>query len=707
MPQRTGTHRLVAAARPADDGEEGSRMTDGTRGPYAPGMLLFGGDYNPEQWPREIWREDIALMRRARVNTVTLGVFSWALLEPREGRFETGWLDEVISLLDEAGIGFFLATPTASPPPWFTLAHPDAMPVGPDGVVLSHGSRDTYAVSAPAYREASRRIARMLGERYGRHRGLRGWHIHNEYGTLDYGPHAARAFRAWLRSRYGDLDALNAAWGTAFWSQRYGTWEEILPPRATQYLHSPALLIDFRRFSSDEMLAAFEEQKAEIRAAGSSAPVTTNFMLPTWNHLEQWSWSAAQDIVSIDHYLDTTGPDGEAHVAYGADLTRSWAGGPWVLMEQNARGIRVGDRTHAKTADRMIRNSLGYIARGSQSSLFFQWRQSAAGAEQWHGALVPHGGGDSPLFEPVVELGRILEAIGEVAEPPADGPVVPAEVGIVWHADGWWALETPHLPNDALSYSDEVRATHRALWRKGIATEFVRPGGEVSHLRLLVVPALYAMARETVGWLEGFVRAGGRLVVTTPSGFADESLRIGAGRYPALLSDLLGAGADEIVPLDPGAGVAIEGGLRAEEWTERLYASDARVLARYVDGPLAGHAAITEAERGAGTAVYVSARLAQESRDILLAELAQRAGARETVAGAAALGVEAVRRRGARADFLFLLHHGAEPVRVRGEARELIRASDLSRGLTLDPGASAVLRVARGAEVEIERMVGP
>ena len=187
-----------------------------SRTPYAPGMFLFGGDYNPEQWSRETRAEDIELMQRAKVNTVTIGVFSWAMLEPREGEYDTAWLDEVIGDLDAAGIGFFLATPTASPPPWFTIAHPDALPIRADGTPVLHGSRDTYAISAPAYRDAARRIAEVLAGRYGQHDGLRGWHVHNEYGTVDYGPHAARAFRDWLRRKYVTLEALNDAWSTAF-----------------------------------------------------------------------------------------------------------------------------------------------------------------------------------------------------------------------------------------------------------------------------------------------------------------------------------------------------------------------------------------------------------------------------------------------------------------------------------------------------------
>lgn len=660
--------------------------------PYDPGSFLFGGDYNPEQWSREVRAEDMVLMRRAKVNTVTIGVFSWALLEPREGLFAPEWLDEVIADLTEAGIGFFLATPTASPPPWFTLAHPDALPVREDGTSLRHGSRDTYAVSAPAYRAAARRIARLLAGRYGGHPGLRGWHVHNEYGTIDFGPHAARAFREWLRAKYGTVAALNAAWSTAFWSQTYGDWDEILPPVQTQYLHNPAQVVDFKRFCSDEMLAAYEEQVAEIRASGSTAPVTTNFMLPTWNHLDQWRWAQAQDVVSIDHYLDTEDGDGETHVAYGSDLTRSWGGGPWLLMEQNATGMRIGDRLATKEPDRTIRNSLGYIARGAQSSLFFQWRASAGGSELWHGALVPHAGADSRAFEAVVELGDILDRIGEVTAPPADGPVVEAEIGIAWDAEAWWALDTPHLPNDAVRYSDEVRAAHRSLWRAGFATEFVGPGGDLTRFRMLVVPALYALTAETVQWLEAYVADGGCLVVTFASGLADENQRIALGGYPGMLRELLGVRGEHIYPRPDGDEVRLSNGLVAGVWTERMRTEGSEVVATYETGVLAGNPAITRRSQGSGSATYVSTKLTQESLDAFLVEQAERAGVAPVVAGAAGWGVEAVRRRGAGGDYLFLLHHGDRSVDVEGSGVDLLTgAADRVR---LDPGGVAVMREA-------------
>jgi len=668
---------------------------------FTPSTILFGGDYNPDQWDTETVREDIELMRRAKVNTATVGVFSWSKMEPSEGVYELGWLAEILDRLHAGGIGFFLATPTASPPPWFSLAHPDALPVRPDGARLSHGSRDTYAISAPAYRAASRGIARALAERFGGHPGLRGWHIHNEYGTLDYGPHAARAFRVWLRAKYGTLETLNAAWWTAFWSQGYGSWEEVLPPRATQYLHNPAQAIDFRRFCSDEMLAAYTEQCDEIRAAGSMAPATTNFMLPTWNHLEQWAWSDAQDVVSIDHYLDTRGPDGEAHVAYGGDLTRSWGDGPWLLMEQNATGISADGRWYTKSPDRTIRNSLGYIARGSQSSLFFQWRQSAGGSEQWHGGLVPHAGGSSRAFATIERLGGILESIREVVEPPADGRLSDAEVGILWHADGWWALETPQMPNDALTYSDEVRSTHRALWRSGIETDFVRPGAPIGRYRVLVVPCLYPMSEETAAWLHDYAASGGTVVVSYLSGVSDENLRIVGGGFPGRLRDLLGASSEQIDVLGPDETVDLGGGLTGTEWSEFITLHAAEALHLYENGSLAGFPAITSNTVGSGRAIYVSTKLDQASRDRFFADVAAGAGLTETAPGAVGAGVEAIRRRGRDADYLFLLHHGDETVDVAGEGVDLVTGDRIEDGFRLAAGDVAVIRLQRGATVSV------
>ncbi|HTF10742.1 MAG TPA: beta-galactosidase, partial [Asanoa sp.] len=281
--------------------------------------MFYGGDYNPEQWPEAVWREDVTLMRAAGVTLVTVGVFAWSVLEPEPGRYAFGWLDTVLDGLAGAGIRVALATPTAAPPPWFSRRHPETLPVGPDGVRRSHGSRDTYCASAPAYRAAARRLAGALADRYRRHPALALWRVHNEYGTTCHCDLTAGAFRRWLERRYGSLDVLNDAWTTTFWSQRYSDWAEVLPPRTTQYLANPAQVLDFRRFTSDELLDAYREQRDVLRTVAPGVPVTTNFVLGDWVPVDHLRWSREVDLVAVDHYPAESGPAAEEEAAFLAD----------------------------------------------------------------------------------------------------------------------------------------------------------------------------------------------------------------------------------------------------------------------------------------------------------------------------------------------------------------------------------------------------
>ena len=608
-------------------------------------MLYYGGDYNPEQWPEPVWLEDVALMRQAGVNLVSLGVFAWARLEPHEGEYRFEWLDRVMDLLHDNGIRVNLATPTASPPPWFSLAHPDALAVNRDGVRLTHGSRDTYCVSAPAYRAATDRVATELARRYAGHPALAMWHVHNEYGTWCYCDHAALAFRGWLRGRYRDLDALNEAWTTAFWSQEYSGWEQVLPPRATQYLPNPTHLLDYRRFLSDELLDHFVHARDILRRFTPDVPVTTNFAFGGWVPVNGWSWAKELDLVAIDCYPDAAGERGHQQVAFAADLARSYAsGGPgtWLVMEQSADMTITGDGHLARPAGELTRHTVAHVARGARGAMFFQWRGSAGGSEMWHAAMLPHAGPRSRAFREVCLLGTALRELSDVDGEPR------AEVAIVWDPECWWAMQAPGLPSPSLDYLDAVAPVHAALYRLGIPADFVPPTADLSDYRAVLAPGLYLVTDEAAANLNGYP---GTLVVWYFSGVVDERLRVRLGGHPGAFRERLGIWVDQFAPQPPGTEWTLSTGDTASAWRESVTLAGASAVATHPDG--------TPAITRYRDSWYVSTRLADAGLTRLLVEVVAGAGVKPPEPSLGE-GVEVV-RRGER---LFVINHTDHPVDV-------------------------------------------
>src|SRR5918993_3512433 len=432
--------------------------------------MIYGGDYNPEQWPEEVWFEDARLMREAGVNLVSLGIFAWAKLEPHPGEYDFGWLDRIISLLHESGVMVTLATATASPPPWLAALYPESLPVTQNGVVLHPGSRQHYCPSNAAYKDRASELVRRIADRYKDHPALAMWHVNNEYGchvAECYCDVSAAHFREWLRARYGHLDTLNEAWGTAFWSQRYGDWAEVLPPRVAPTFPNPTQQLDFQRFSSDELLAYYEAEKEVLRRHTPEIPVTTNFMVAAFKEMDYHSWAPAMDVVSNDHYLRGEDPGSHIELAFGADVTRGLAGGaPWLLMEHSTSAVNWQPRNLAKLPGQMLRNSLQHVARGADGVCFFQWRASRAGAEKFHSGLVPHAGTETKIWREVVQLGQALEAIEELR-----GTTVAADVAMLFDYPAWWACELDSHPSVDVTYLDQAHRYYRALWEKGISVD--------------------------------------------------------------------------------------------------------------------------------------------------------------------------------------------------------------------------------------------
>ncbi|MFG3555360.1 beta-galactosidase [Micromonospora sp. NPDC047557] len=651
--------------------------------------IYFGGDYNPEQWPEQTWSEDVELMRRAGVNLVSVGIFSWALLEPAPGRFEFGWLDRVLDLLHDGGIQVDLATATASPPPWLARAHPETLPRRADGAILWPGGRQAYCPSSPVFRERSLELVRAVAGRYAEHPAVVMWHVSNELGCHNvhcYCDVSAEAFRGWLRERYGDLDRLNDAWGTAFWSQRYGDWAEINPPRTAPTFANPTQQLDFLRFSSDEQRAQLRAER-EVLATLVRQPVTTNFMIGMGvKHMDYHSWAPDVDLVSNDHYLTAANPQAHLGLAFAADHTRGVAGGdPWLLMEHSTSAVNWQPRNVAKLPGQLRRNSLAHVARGADGVLFFQWRASRAGAEKFHSALVPHAGPDTKVFREVCQLGADLKALAEIR-----GSRVDADVAILFDWEAWWAVELDSHPSADVTYADRINALYGALWRAGVTADIVHPSADLSDYRLVLVPTLYLVRDADADALRRFVEAGGTAAVTYFSGIVDPNDHIRLGGYPGAFRDLLGVRTEEFFPLREGERVRLDDGSTADVWTEWLHADDAEVLASYTDGPLPGVPALTRRPVGAGAAWYVGTRLDEPATDRLVARLLDEAGVRPVAQ--APTGVEVVRRRDGERTWLFAINHTETEVRVAASGTELLTGTRCTGELTVPAGEVAVVR---------------
>lgn len=656
------------------------------------GGIAYGGDYNPEQWPREVWLEDARLMQEAGVNLVTLAVFSWSRLETAEGVYDFGWLDEVMDLMDRHGIGVDLATPDAVPPAWLVQQHPDIHPELADGTVFGFGSRQHFDVSHPVYRQKALDLAEEMGRHYAQHPALRMWHVGNEYGPASYGPWADKEFRSWLRTKYQSLDLLNHAWSTDVWGQVYSDWSQVGVPAQPRTWSNPSRRLDFHRFTSDSMLAHYKAVRDVLRRHTPALPIVTNFMRFYKNN-DYWAWAAEEDAAALDIYPDPREEDAHVAAALNFDLMRSLRGGqPWMVMEQATGAVSQWSVNVAKLPGKMRLGSYQAIAQGADAILFFQWRQAKGGTERYHSAMVGHAGPNTRIFREVTQLGNELKKLGGIT-----GTRSSAKVAVMFDWDCWWALELGNSPRSDLNYAQEVLRLYRPLFDANITVDFVDSKRDLSGYSLLILPAAYLLTDQAAARIEDFVAAGGRLMVSYLSGIVDEFNTIRLGGYPGALRNVLGAWSEEMHPL-AGEGEAVKlvtpdgGTSSAGYWTEHLHSEGAEVLATYASGRLAGMPAVTRNDFGQGSAVYLSARVEDDFLNQLLREETTAAGIHPELE--APHGVQVRRRTGPDGSFLLLLNHNDAPasVDVLDGGTDLLSGRYLDGVVELAPNDVLVIR---------------
>ncbi|MGN7862369.1 beta-galactosidase [Microbacterium sp. 22303] len=637
----------------------------------SPRRLLFGADYNPDQWDRDVWLEDVRLMRQAHVSIVSVGIFSWSQLQPSEDEWNFGWLDDVLDLLHENGISVDLATATASPPPWLTTRHPEILPVNERGEVLSPGGRQHWRPTSPVFREYALALVTALAQRYGSHPAVVAWHVSNEIGchnAWDHSTDATASFRRWLRERYGDIGALNHAWGTAFWSQRYTSFDEILTPRLAAADPNPTQQLDFKRFSSDALHQHLQAEAAVLRQWSPEIPVTTNFMVMTdIKAMNYADWAPHVDFVSNDHYL-VADPSARDELTFSANLTSGLAGGsPWFLMEHSTSAVNWQPVNLAKPRGALAADALSHVAHGADAVCYFQWRQSRAGAEKFHSAMLPHAGEDTDLFRAVTQLGETLADLSSVA----GSRRKPAKIAILFDWQSWWASEQDSHHTTRFDYRDEVLRWYSAVLDAGHRVDVLPAESSFDGYRILLTPALHVLPQSLAQRLIAFAEKGGHLLVTFNTGMVDENDHVWLGGYPGLLRDVLGIRVQEIHPLLAGQRIRLSDGAYATLWTERMDITGTSVetLARYNDGALMGHPAVTRRVSGAGTATYVSADLDEQGRSRLIERLTTDTGVDSELPRELRGEVELAVRTDGVSETAFLINRSSRAVDVSAYAR--------------------------------------
>jgi beta-galactosidase len=649
--------------------------------------IAYGGDYNPEQWDASVRKEDLELMAEAGVTFLSVGIFSWALLEPREGEYDFEWLDDVLDNLAAAGIKVALATATAAPPAWLVRKHPEILPVTADGTVLGPGSRRHYSPSSAVYRRYATGITRVIAERYKDHPALALWHVDNELGchvSEFYGEEDAAAFRAWLERRYGTIAALNSAWGTAFWSQHYDSFAEILPPRVAPSTLNPGQQLDFQRFNSWALMDYYRSLLAVLREVTPGVPATTNLMASsTTKSTDYFGWAKDLDVIANDHYLVAADPERHIELAFSADLTRGIAGGePWILMEHSTSTVNWQPRNRPKMPGEMLRNSLAHVARGADAVMFFQWRQSFAGSEKFHSAMVPHGGRDTRVWREVVELGTALQRLAPVC-----GSEVESRVAIMFDYEAWWASELDSHPSQDVKYLDLLRALHRSLYLRGVSVDFVHPSASLDGYALVLICTLYNVTDAAAANIAAAAEAGATVLVSYFSGVVDENDHIRLGGYPGAFRELLGITVEEFHPLLAGESVKLSDGSAGSVWSEHLHLAGAEALRSFTGYPLEGVPSLTRRSVGRGAAWYLATLPDRDGIEALVDRLLAESGL--TPVAAADDGVELTRRLSDDGSYVFAINHSLTDASVSASGVDLLTGEPFSG--TVSAGRVAVI----------------
>lgn len=628
--------------------------------------ILFGGDYNPNQWPKEIWEEDIRIFKKASINSATVNVFSWAKIQPSENCYDFEELDQIIEKLSTEGFDIVLATSTAALPAWMFKKYPEVARTDYDGRHHKFGQRHNACPNSLVYQTYAERLATKLAERYGENPQVTCWHINNEYGGECYCDNCEKAFRVWLKDKYHTIEALNKAWNMEFWGHTVYEWNEIVLPNALSEgigydkTAFAGISIDYRRFNSDSLLKNYMMERDAIRKIDSTTPITTNLM-GTFKGLDYFKWAKEMDLVSWDNYPSYNTP--WSLVAMTHDLMRGLKQQPFMLMEQTPSQQNWQPYNSLKKPGQMRAQSYQTIAHGADTIQYFQLRRSIGACEKFHGAVIEHvGHEDTRVFRETAALGAELAQLSDII-----GTQTQAQVAVIFDWDNYWALEYTSGPTVDLKYVEQIHRYYRYFYDQNIAVDLVHVDADLSKYKLVAAPVLYMIKEGMQERLTDFVKQGGALLTTYMSGIVDQSDNVHLGGYPGPLRELAGIWVEEIDALAPEQSNGVS--LVNEELTgtsnlvsDLIHLENAEALAHYTSNFYAGMPAVTKNTFGDGTVYYFGGQLEVQLQDQLFKTIVEETGITPVIEEATKLEIAC--RENAEAKFFVIInfHEEAQPL---------------------------------------------
>lgn len=577
--------------------------------------FLYGGDYNPDQWTEETWPEDIKVFKKVDLNSATINIFSWAVLEPREGVYDFSKLDKIVQELSDANFDIVMGTATAAMPAWMFKKYPDIARVDYQGRRHVFGQRHNFCPNSKNYQRLDSELVEKLAQHYADNPHIVVWHVNNEYGGNCYCGNCQNAFRDWLRNKYKTLGALNKAWNMNVWSHTIYDWDEIVVPNELGDAWGPessetivaGLSIDYLRFQSESLQNLFKMEKAVIKKYDPETPVTTNFHSLPNKMIDYQKWAKDQDIISYDSYPTYDAPAYKPAFLY--DLMRSLKHQPFMLMESAPSQVNWQSYSPLKRPGQMAATELQAVAHGADTAQFFQLKQAVGGSEKFHSAIIAHSQRtDTRVFHELTDLGQKLKQAGSTIL----GSETKAKVAIIFDWSNFWSYEYVDGISQDLHYVDSILDYYRQFYERNIPTDVISVDDDFSQYDLVVAPVLYMVKTGLADKINAYVKNGGDFVTSYMSGMVNESDNVYLGGYPGPLKDVTGIWVEESDAVVPGHKTYVS--LKDQNYEaglvcDLIHPETAKVLAKYANEFYQGTAAITENQYGQGKAWYVGTKL--------------------------------------------------------------------------------------------------